>query len=121
MPDRRIQNIPPEKRRGFKPGVSGNPGGRPKKLVEIEAMLDAEHRTVANMRDVFKRLKALALGELVEVTDKEGNVIGVDLRADPRFMDLYLQRVLGPVKELKVDMSDWPDEMVAFFAEKVTN
>lgn len=98
-----------------------HPGGRPKKLVEIEAMLDAEHRTVANMRDVFARLKALAMGEVVEVLDKDGAVVGLKLASDARFMDLYLNRILGPVKELKVDMSDWPDEMVAFFADKVAN
>src|SRR5262245_8800497 len=124
MPE--MGNQPPGKRRRGNPamvkgGPSLNPSGRPRKLVEIEAMLDAEHRTVKNMRDVFARLKALALGEVIEVTDKEGNVVGVDLRADPRFMELYLNRILGPVKELKVDMSDWPDEMVRFFAERVTN
>lgn len=113
----------PENRRGnpdwVKGGPSPNPGGKPRKLREIEAMLDAEHRTVANMRDVFARLKALALGEVAEVTDKDGNVVGVELKADARFMQLYLERTLGPVRELKVDLTDAPDEVVAYLAEKL--
>ena len=115
-------NTPPDVPRGeagkWLPGTSPNPGGKPKKLREIEAMLDAEHRTVANMREVFTRLKALALGEPVFITDKEGEV-KCELHADARFMDLYLNRVLGPVKELKIDLSDAPDEVVAYLAEKL--
>lgn len=38
----------------WKPGAgSPNAGGRPRKLREIETMLDEEHRTVENMRPVF--------------------------------------------------------------------
>lgn len=97
-----------------------NAGGRPKKLTEIEAMLDAEHRTVENMREVFARLKALALGEVVEVPipGGEGDT-AIQLRADARFMDLYLDRILGPVKELKVDLADAPDEVLAYLADKL--
>jgi hypothetical protein len=104
----------------FGPGNRANPGGRPKALRDIEAMLDAEHRTVGNLRDVFARLKALALGEVVEVPVPGGEgETRVELRADPRFMDLYLNRVLGPVKELKIDLADAPDEVVAYLAEKL--
>jgi|SoimicmetaTmtHMA_FD_contig_61_162114_length_649_multi_2_in_0_out_0_2 hypothetical protein len=102
----------------FPPGVSGNPGGKPKKLREIEAMLDQEHRTVANMREVFGRLKALALGEIIHVTDREGNV-DVELKADSRFMGLYLDRVMGPVKDLEIDLSDAPSEALAYLREKL--
>ena len=53
------ENRPPAKKRGgpnmVKGGPSLNPGGRPKKLVEIERMLDAEHRTPENMREVFRK------------------------------------------------------------------
>jgi hypothetical protein len=100
------------------PGTSPNPGGKPKKLREIEAMLDQEHRTVANMREVFGRLKALALGEIIHVTDREGN-IDVELKADSRFMGLYLDRVMGPVKDLEIDLSDAPSEALAYLREKL--
>jgi len=64
-------------------------------------MLDEEHRTIAGMRDVFARLKALALGEVVEVPDpRDDGKTKVVLSADPAFMKLYLDRVLGPVREL---------------------
>lgn len=100
------------------PGTSPNPGGKPKKLREIEQMLDQEHRTVGNMREVFRRLKALALGEVVRVVDKDGNV-DVELKADSRFMALYLDRVLGPVKDLEIDLSDAPKEALSYLAEKL--
>jgi hypothetical protein len=100
----------------FKPGNRMNPGGRPKVLREIEAMLDKEHRNVQNMREVFERLKALALGEVVTVKGPDGQT-DVELQADPAFMKLYLERVLGPVKDLEIDMTDWPDEVVKWWAE----
>lgn len=99
---------------------SANPSGRPKKLVEIEQMLDAEHRTVENMRAVFTRLKELAMGELAEVRDKEGNVVGVELEADSRFMALYLDRILGKVKDaedLEELLRDAPEEALRWFAK----
>jgi hypothetical protein len=78
-------------------GPSPNPGGKPRKTREIEEMLDAEHRTVENMREVYGRLKALAMGELVTVMDEDGEVT-VTLKADARFMAIYLDRLWGPVK-----------------------
>lgn len=97
----------------FKPGVSPNPGGRPRTLVEIERMLNAEHRNVENMREVFARLRALAMGDVVEVTaPKTGKVIRVELRAAPEFMKLYLDRVLGPVREVDVDLESAPPEVI---------
>lgn len=80
------------------PGTSPNPGGRPAKLRAIEEMIDKNHRNVEVMREVFDRLKALALGEVVEVFHK-GELVGLRLQADAAFMKLYLDRVLGPVKE----------------------
>lgn len=103
-------------------GPSLNPGGRPKKLVEIEKMLDEEHRTLANVKEVFAQLRALATENVItRWTDKDGNEHESIRQPNPQFMAMYLERILGPVKELKVDMSDWPDEMVAFFADKVAN
>ena len=97
-------------------GYTGNPGGRPKALKEIERMLNEEHRTVDNMRAVYARLKFLALGEPVEVTFR-GAVVRIDLKADPAFMKLYLERVVGPVKDLDdLDelLKDAPPEAIEF-------
>lgn len=104
----------------FPPGNRANPGGRPKKLVEIEAVLDAEHRTVENMREVFAQLRALATENVItRWTDNKGNEHESQRQPNPAFMALYLDRVLGPVKELKIDLSDAPDEVVAYLAEKL--
>jgi hypothetical protein len=120
-----IQNKPVEKRKRGNPnwvkgGPSPHPGGKPKKLVEIEAMLDAEHRTPDNMREVFTRLKELAMEDMITAHTDEKGVEHVTRRPpNPAFMALYLDRILGPVKELKIDLSDAPDEVVAYLAEKL--
>lgn len=89
----------------WRKGQSGNPGGRPRMLVAIERMLDENHRGVAHMATVFDRLLALAMGELVTVTGAGGEVT-IQLRADPAFMKLYLDRVLGPVKARDDDVGE---------------
>jgi hypothetical protein len=101
----------------FAAGNKANPGGRPKALREIEKMLDAEHRNLESVREVFTRLRALALGELVTVADKDGGTT-VELQAEPAFMKLYLERVLGPVKDLDPDLSDAPDEVLRWWVER---
>lgn len=83
-------------------GYTGNPGGRPKALREIEAMLNAEHRTVANMKEVFATLKVLAL---------RGD------KGDSGYAKLYLERILGPVKDIEIDLSDAPPEVVRYLQE----
>lgn len=103
-----------------KGGPSLNPSGRPKKLVEIERMLDAEHRTPDNMREVFTRLKELAMEDMITAHTDEKGVEHITRRPpNPAFMALYLDRILGPVKELKIDLTDAPDEVVAYLAEKL--
>lgn len=120
-----IESKPTEKKRRGNPnwikgGSSPNPGGKPKKLVEIEAMLDAEHRTVANMKEVFAQLRAMATENIISRwIDKDGNEHESIKQPNPAFMQLYLERILGPVKELKIDLSDAPDEVVAYLAEKL--
>jgi hypothetical protein len=77
----------------------GTSGGRPRSIREIEEMLDAEHRTLDKMREVFGKLRSLALDEVVRVfMDKKGEAHETTEPPDPAFMRLYLDRVLGPVK-----------------------
>lgn len=116
------QNLPAVRGRPFAAGADprrGTSGGRPAKLREIEAMLDAEHRNVENMREVFARLKFLALGEPVLVMHR-GHEVRIELKAHPEFMRLYLERVLGPVKELIPDewLADAPDEVVEWLRRR---
>ncbi len=121
------QKLPTKKGRGKgRPFVAGDDprrgkeGGRPPKLREIEAMLDAEHRNVASVKEVFAQLKAMATEAVItRHTDKEGNTTESIRQPNPAFMALYLDRILGPVKELKIDLSDAPDEVVAYLAEKL--
>ena len=87
----------------FPNGVSGNPGGRPKKLVELERVLD-EHRTADSLREVFARLRWLAV---------YGNAQAIKI---------YLDRVIGPVKviaEELPDLSGAPDEVLAWLANNL--
>lgn len=101
------------------PGTTLNPGGRPKKLVEIERMLDAEHRNPENMRKVFRRLKNLATKDRVRTfIDKKGEAHTSVTPPDAAFMKLYLERVLGPVKDLEPDLSDAPDAVLRWYAER---
>jgi hypothetical protein len=102
------QSTGPDERKAVVPspvgqkGYTGNPGGRPKALKEIERMLNEEHRTVESMREVFATVKALALrGE----------------KGDSGYLKLYLERVLGPVKDLDdLDelLKDAPPEAIEF-------
>lgn len=102
-----LENIPPEKRGNpdwVKGGPSPNPGGKPKKLREIEELLDAEHRNVENMRKVFDRLRSLATEDIVRVyMAKDGQPVEDRQPPEPAFMKLYLERVIGPVKDVSDD------------------
>lgn len=100
-------------------GHTPNPGGRPKKLREIEKMLNTEHRDVEKMREVFSRLRSLAMGEAVIVpyVNAEGEfALKCELKADARFMQLYLDRLLGPAKAFddSIDFSTAPAEVLAW-------
>jgi len=118
------QKVPPVKKGGpFKPGYDerrGKSGGRPRAVLEIERMLDAEHRTPDNMREVFTRLKELAMEDIITAHTDEKGVEHVTRRPpNPAFMSLYLERTLGPVKDLDIDLSDAPVEVVRWWADKV--
>lgn len=102
------------------PGASPNPGGKPKKLREIEAMLDAEFRDVASVREMFQVLRKLALqGTTNDVFDKEGSVCGEKTTFHPAYMEQLFNRLLGPVKDLEIDLTDAPKEALDFLREKL--
>lgn len=88
----------------FQPGPDARRstnGGMRKAIREFEEFLDAEHRHLGKLRPVFERLRALAMGEVVEVPIPGGEgETAIQLRADPAFMKLYLDRVLGPVRDV---------------------
>jgi len=83
-------------------------------------MLDAEHRNPENMRAVFTRLKELATEDMVSTwTDKDGNDHESRRPPDPAFMKLYLERVMGPVKDLEADLGDAPEEVLRWLTDHV--
>lgn len=86
----------------FAKGVSGNPGGRPRKLIALEAALD-EHRTAENLREVLSLLRKSALS------------------GEAGAMKLYLDRIFGPAKEVGYfvaleDIANAPTEVLEYFA-----
>lgn len=97
--------------RPFEPGQSGNPGGRRKSLVAVEKMLDDEHRTVEQMRETFALIRKVAHG-VDEPVYYKGVVCGYITKYDGGWMTLYLNRVLGPLKELEIDLTDAPQEVL---------
>ncbi|HEY6854062.1 MAG TPA: DUF5681 domain-containing protein [Gemmatimonadales bacterium] len=119
-------NSESERRRGpgrpFAPGQSGNPGGRPRKLAEIERMLDEEHRGVEHMKYVFSKLRDLALEGDEKGVYWKGALVNTEIVHDPAYMKLYLDRVLGPVRELMSDaeiaelLRDAPQQVVEWFS-----
>lgn len=96
----------------LKGGPSLNPGGRPKKLRLIEEMLDAEFRTPETIREALTACKKYAFTHEVG-SDADG--CEVMLRGpDAGFAKIFFDRVLGPVKELEVELGDAPAEVLEY-------
>ncbi len=74
--------------RPFLPGQSGNPSGRPKSLVALEAQIRELHGPLAI--EVLEKLRGLALA---------GNVAAAKV---------YLERVLGPARAIREPLSSIP-------------
>jgi len=120
----------PQRGKAFAPGFDPrrNPGGRPRKLRDLQRMLNQEHRTIENMREVLTRLRALALGEIITVPylDPDGMTyqLKAELQADARFMQLYLDVVMGPKRGFddsdSMDLSDAPTEVIEYLRIKVS-
>lgn len=118
------ENTGPDVPRGeagrWLPGASPNPGGRPKKLVEMERALDDELRTPEQIRETLRALKRLALeGVTNDVFSKDGMLLGTKTTYSPAYMEMLLNRTLGPVKEAPIDLSDVPEEELVTLREKL--
>jgi hypothetical protein len=88
----------------FRPGASGNPGGRPRKLHEFHAAIDAAHGSAEQVIAVLDVIHARAL------------------RGDLQAAKLYLERVMGPARvpsqRSDVDFSDAPEAVLEYLANK---
>lgn len=80
---------------------SGNPAGKPAnpQFLAIERMINGKHRTPDQVNKALKA--ALEYG-------CRGD------KGDAAYLKLWLERVLGPVKELDIDLSDAPPDVVAY-------
>ena len=108
------------KGRPFLPGETGNAGGRPKSIREVEAMLDAEHRSVDKMRETFALVRKVAHG-VDEPVFYQGAVCGTVRKYDGKWMELYLLRVLGPVRDVDAAevFKDAPPEVLKWAVDNL--
>lgn len=65
-------------------------------------MLDEEHRTVANLREIFAMVRRVAMGVERGVYHR-GVRVATEIEYDATWMTLYLNRVIGPVREIASD------------------
>lgn len=101
------------------PGASPNPGGKPRKMREIEAMIDGEFRTVEDVRRGFLVLRDLAFnGVSNPVFSSRGVPIGEKVTHHPAFLEMWFNRIMGPVKELDLDFGDAKPEWLEYMRDK---
>jgi len=72
-------------------------GDLSKRRRRIERMIKNNHGTVENMEQVFERLRILAMGKPAVIDFGDG-AVEYTIKADAQFMKLYLDRVIGPVR-----------------------
>lgn len=65
-------------------------------------MLDEEHRSVDSLREVFALVKRVAMG-VERAVYYRGMKVAAEVEYDAGWMTLYLNRVLGPVREIASD------------------
>lgn len=110
MTQEQRENTTPEVLRGesgkWLPGVSPNPGGRPKKIVAIEKMLDEHHRDVDKLKRTYAKLRKAAHAEM-------------DAGKNEGFTKLYLERIQGPVREIQADLDGAPKEVINWIVENL--
>jgi hypothetical protein len=84
--------------RSTKDGISRKYPTRQTRRRRIEKMLQNEFATVDEIRETFVRLKALAFGGIQRIVDKDEGEVTVTIDAKPQFMQMWLDRLIGPVK-----------------------
>lgn len=83
-------------------------------------MLDAEFRSPDQLREVFTMLRELAMnGVSNPVFDKQGTEVGTKVTYHPAYMQMLLERLMGPVRDLDLDLSDAPTEALAYLRDKL--
>lgn len=86
-------------------------------------MLDAEHRTVEQLRPVFDLIRKVAMGVEKGIYFK-GMRVDTEIVYDAGWMALYLNRVLGPIREILSDeevedlLKDAPDPVIDWWRRK---
>ena len=104
----------------FVKGFSGHPSGKRQVLLDIEQMLDENFRRPDVIRGVLEKCKEYGFSHLTGV-DEEGREYM--LRGpDAGFAKIFLERVLGPVKDRDVVpedlLADAPDEVLVWIRRK---
>lgn len=103
----------------FLPGTSPNPGGRPRKLREIEQLIDVEFRCYEEVRQGYLTLRALAFnGVKNPVFSPKGIPIGEKVTYHPAYLEMWFNRIVGPVKDLDLDFSDATPEQIEYMKRK---
>jgi hypothetical protein len=95
------------------PGTSPNPGGRSRKQVEMEAILDDELRSPEEVRETLRCLKTLAREGTEKGVYFKGVLVATEREFAVGYMQMLLDRTLGPVKEIPVDLSGVSESALA--------
>jgi len=83
-------------------------------------MLDAEHRTVDQMRETFALVRQVAHG-VDEPVFYQGSVCGTVRKYDAAWMAMYLGRVLGPIRDVEASelFKDAPPEVLKWAVDNL--
>lgn len=101
------------------PGTSPNPGGKPRKMREIESLIDAEFRTYEEVRQGYLVLRDLAfLGVKNPAFNSKGEIVGEKTTHHPAYLEMWFNRIVGPVKDLDLDFSDATPEELDYVRRK---
>lgn len=84
-------------------------------------MLDSEFRNVESVREAMTALRKHAIQGVTRDVWHKGEVVGQETEYTPAYMEMYLNRILGPVKEQvsEEDLSELSDEALQEVREKL--